>query len=37
MIKSKFGDHTVNGRSNGLHDVYAIMQGGSRGHDPLDR
>ena len=27
--KSKFGDHTVNGRSNGLHDVYAIMLGGS--------
>ena len=23
-FKSTFGDHTVNGRSNGLHDVYAI-------------
>jgi len=36
LFKSKFGDHTVNGRSNGPHDVYAIMLGGSLGHDPLD-
>ena len=30
-MKAKFGDHTVNRRSHGLHDVYAIMLGGSPG------
>jgi len=36
-MKAKwFKSNFVNGRSNGLHDVYAIMLGGSRGHDPLD-